>query len=189
MLSARNSAAPTRSRGDSDSTGNGPSHTSGHIVRNWCSAAAWNVAMCMSSPTPRSSRRVRISCAALTENVTASARDASHAPVAHAYAILRVIVRVLPAPAHAMMRTGPSTLHAARRCASSSPSRISFAEIAMAPLWHGGARGSSGTRRRMAGRAQLCVNTVRDRRARLRIRHESVAMLANCTLRMEKYRV
>ena len=36
----------------------------------------------------------------------------------------RVTVRVLPAPAPAMMRTGPSNAVTADICASSSPSRI-----------------------------------------------------------------
>ena len=48
----------------------------------------------------------------------------------------RVTVRVLPAPATATMRTGPSTAVAAARCASSKPSRIASAEVAMHPLCH-----------------------------------------------------
>src|SRR5271167_1147324 len=63
----------------------------------------------------RSVTRVRISWAALLVNVTAKI-DSAETPLAIMLAMRKVMARVLPVPAPARIRTGPSMVSAARRC-------------------------------------------------------------------------
>ena len=72
----------------------------------------------VSAPT-----RTRISRAALLVKVTARISWARARPVAMRWAIRAVRTRVLPTPAPARMRTGPSSASTARRCSSFKPSR------------------------------------------------------------------
>src|SRR5439155_3079174 len=69
------------------------------------------------TPARRRSSETRfcISSAALLVNVTARI-DSAGTPLAMSLAIRNVMARVLPVPAPARMRTGPSVLSAARRC-------------------------------------------------------------------------
>ena len=97
---------------------------SGRKYRSCDSAAEWNV-LARTPVTPRSSRRPRISPAALSVNVTARICEAWNAPDATWFAIRRVIVVVLPDPAPARMQTGPRTASTARCCSALSSIRPS----------------------------------------------------------------
>ena len=113
---------------ESSSSGSGsPSWRSGQKKRSWLRAWAWNVrAVTPRSPRPRS--RATISPAALSVNVTTSAWSAATTPVAIAYAVRRLITRVLPVPAPARIATGPLVARTASRCSGSrSASRSSGA--------------------------------------------------------------
>src|SRR5580704_6264968 len=70
----------------------------------------------------RSATRVRISSAALLVNVTAR-MDSAGVPLAMRLAMRKVMARVLPVPAPARIKTGPSVVSAARRCSGLSWSR------------------------------------------------------------------
>ena len=78
----------------------------GQKWRSWLSAWAWNVrAVTPGSPSAR--RRSTISPAALSVNVTTSTWSAGTTSVAIAYAVRRLMTRVLPVPAPARIATGP----------------------------------------------------------------------------------
>ena len=85
-----------------------PSWWSGQKWRSWLSAWAWNV-RAVTPGRPSDRRRSIISPAALSVNVTTSTWSAGTTPEAIANAVRRLITRVLPVPAPAMIATGPST--------------------------------------------------------------------------------
>ena len=98
-----------------------PSWRDGQKSRSWLSAWAWNVrAVTPGSPSDRS--RSTISPAALSVNVTTSTWSGGTTSVAIAYAVRRLITRVLPVPAPARIATGPLVASTASRCSGSRSS-------------------------------------------------------------------
>ncbi len=87
---------------------------------------AWKVpSQGMPSPAGPISAPIRcfISRAALLVKVTARMSKGRARPVAIRWAMRVVSTRVLPVPAPASTKTGPSVVSTARRCSGFSPSR------------------------------------------------------------------
>ena len=97
----------------------------------------WKVPMtrrlALRSPTIRAILSF-ISPAALRVNVSARMREGS-APFASRYAILLVSTLVLPEPAPATIKTGPSVHFTASRCVASSCSKISYSFFSITAIF------------------------------------------------------
>ena len=92
-----------------------PSWRPGQKWRSWASAAAWNV-RAMTPRWPSDVIRSTISPAALSVKVTSRIWSGGTAPVSMAYAARRLMTRVLPEPAPAMIASGPEVAVTASRC-------------------------------------------------------------------------
>ena len=108
---------------ESSSSGTGaPSWRDGQKWRSWLSAWAWNV-RAVTPGRPRARSRSTISPAAFSVKVTTSTWSGGTASVAIAYAVRRLMTRVLPEPAPARMATGPRVAVTASRCSGSRSER------------------------------------------------------------------
>ena len=112
-------------------------------ARSWLRAWAWNV-RAVTPWSPRERSRSPISPAALSVNVTTSAWSAGTTPVAIAYAVRRLMTRVLPLPAPARIATGPDVASTASRCSGSRS-------------WRRVSRSGRVTRPRLAGATQPAI--------------------------------
>ena len=125
--------------------------------------------------------RCFISRAALLVKVTARICEGKARPVARMWAMRVVSTRVLPVPAPASTRTGPSVVSTASRCSGFSPFEIVRRAVVAAAGGHGARGDAAALRARARGRAR----GVRRRRA---CRLESRTSHPNVVIRDRKAR-